>query len=149
MTARRVTVWTVGCECIDQYKATHVIPRHHIILNRLSLPPPPCLLLPSTTDWVEDNSPTGTVYKKWGDIGDWDVSGVKDFSFAFSKHRNILGEPTTNGNPKAVSFIGTGISKWITTSCTMWVHARGGVHGMGHFVHFFHLEVIRVARDDM
>ena len=112
-----------------------VILRHRIILNRLSLLPP-CLLLPSSTDWVEDNSPTGTVYKKWGDIGDWDVSGVKDFSYAFSKHRNIAGvSGDPDGNPKAVFFVGSDISKWITTSCTRWVHASG-------WVHVFHLEMI-------
>ena len=56
---------------------------------------------------------------KWGDIGDWDVSGVEDFSYAFSQHRDVTGGSNVgNGNPKAATFVGTDISKWITTSVT-------------------------------
>ena len=55
---------------------------------------------------------------KWGDISVWDVSGVKDFSRAFSKDRNQKGEYANNGNPKAKTFVGTGMSKWITDSVT-------------------------------
>ena len=50
------------------------------------------------------------------------MSGVADFSHAFSKHRNEAGgsfkAPNDNrfGNPKAATFVGTAISKWITTS---------------------------------
>ena len=55
---------------------------------------------------------------KWGDIGDWDVSGVKDFRYAFSTFRNEAGARVGGGNPKAVTFVGTGMSKWITTSLT-------------------------------
>ena len=56
---------------------------------------------------------------KWGDIGDWDVSGVADFSYAFSGGRNKAGGSYVNsGNPKAATFVGTAMSKWITTSLT-------------------------------
>ena len=48
-----------------------------------------------------------------------DVSGVKDFSYAFSKHRNQAGGSSVyNGNPKAATFVGTAISKWNTASAT-------------------------------
>ena len=66
---------------------------------------------------------TASATTKWGDIGDWDVSGVKDFSFAFSLNRNQAGGSfVSNGNPKAVTFVGTAISKWITTSVTSLAH---------------------------
>ena len=57
---------------------------------------------------------------KWGDIGDWDTSGVGDFSCAFSQNRDEAGESTwpTVGNPKAAMFVGTAISKWDTASAT-------------------------------
>ena len=73
------------------------------------------------------NLPTDTAAAttKWGDIGDWDVSGVGDFSFAFSTRRNEEGSPALgsvdsalNSNPKAATFVGTAISKWDTTSAT-------------------------------
>jgi hypothetical protein len=66
-------------------------------------------------DWVQD---TTTATTKWGDIGDWDVSGVGDFSYAFSTYRNEEGSPALNGNPKAATFVGTAISKWNTASVT-------------------------------
>ena len=60
-----------------------------------------------------------TATTKWGDIGDLDVSGVTDFSFAFSKNRNQAGGSFVgNGNPKATTFVGTAISKWNTVSAT-------------------------------
>ena len=45
------------------------------------------------------------------------MSGVKDFSHAFSWHRDKAGGAyAIDGNTKAAHFIGTGMSKWITTS---------------------------------
>ena len=71
-------------------------------------------------DWVQD---TVSATAKWGSIGDWDVSSVKDFSWAFSRDRNTAGSYVLNGNPKARTFIGTDISKWITTSVTSMYYA--------------------------
>ena len=84
------------------------------------LPPSP---LPPThkmfirhIEWVQD---TVTATPEWGAIGDWDVSGVGDFSFAFSNHRNKVGGTSVfGGNRKAATFVSTDISKWITTSVT-------------------------------
>jgi hypothetical protein len=59
-----------------------------------------------------------TATTKWGDIGDLDTSGVKDFSYAFSTKRNEGGSYVNNGNPKAATFVGTAISKWDTASAT-------------------------------
>ena len=42
----------------------------------------------ATWDYVQN---TATATTKWGDIGDLDVSGVKDFSYSLSKHRNQAG----------------------------------------------------------
>ena len=47
-----------------------------------------------------------------------DVSGVTDFSYAFAIERDMGGSFAANGNPKAAFFVGTDISKWITTSVT-------------------------------
>ena len=52
-----------------------------------------------------------------------DVSGVSDFSYAFSTNRNQAGGSyVSNGNPKAATFGpslgGIGISKWNTASTT-------------------------------
>ena len=70
----------------------------------------------ATWDWVQN---TGAAASKWGVIGDWDVSGVKDFSYALSSDRNAGGgTKVTNGNPKAKAFRGGGLEKWITTSAT-------------------------------
>jgi surface protein len=59
---------------------------------------------------------------KWGAISDWDVSGVGDFSYAFSADNAKAADgkffPASNGNPKALTFVGTGMSSWITTSLT-------------------------------
>ena len=66
-------------------------------------------------DWVQDVA-TGTF--KWSDLGDWDVSDVKDFSYAFSNNRNEAGDSSSGGNPKISSFVGTAMSKWSTKSVT-------------------------------
>ena len=71
---------------------------------------------PSRTDWVQ-NAATATT--KWSDIGEWDTSGVGDFSLAFSTRRNQEGSiVATDDNPKAAVFVGTAISKWDTASVT-------------------------------
>jgi hypothetical protein len=70
----------------------------------------------ATWAYVHD---TGTATSTWGDIGDWDTSGVDDFSYAFSKHRNKAGGSyVKDGNPNAATFVGTAISKWNTASAT-------------------------------
>jgi hypothetical protein len=70
----------------------------------------------ATWDWVQDAVAAAA---KWGDIGDWDVGGVKDFSYAFSVDRDETGgSNVNNGNPKAATFVGTAISKWTTISAT-------------------------------
>jgi len=94
-------------------------------------------------DWAQ-NLPIDTVAAtaKWGAIEDWNVSGVTDFSWAFTKHRTEAGGiQSLNGNSKiayfnadlgkwstakvvdvtrmfasATAFTGIGLSKWITTS---------------------------------
>ena len=66
---------------------------------------------------------------KWGDIGDWDVSDVTDFSRAFSQDRNKAGAYTSSVlNVK--SFIGTAISKWTTTAATSLSSMFYGAHTM-------------------
>ena len=65
------------------------------------------------------NIVVATATTKWGDIGDWDVSGAKDFSWAFSQHRDVGGSYALNGNPKVATFVGTAISKWNTASATL------------------------------
>ena len=68
---------------------------------------------------------------KWGDIGDWDVSGVADFSFAFSKDRNAAGgSRVLDGNPQATTFVGTAISKWAMTSATSLYSTFKSAHEM-------------------
>ena len=100
-------------------------------------------------EWVQD---TAAATGKWGDIGDWDVSGVTDFSYAFSINRNEVGGTyVENGNPKAVEmnadlsawkvakvtslahtfngaskFVGTGLDSWITASVTTLDHTFSG-----------------------
>jgi hypothetical protein len=70
----------------------------------------------ATWDYVQN---TATATTKWGDIGDWDTSGVGDFSYSLSKNRNQAGGTyVKNGNPKAAIFVGTAISKWDTASAT-------------------------------
>ena len=75
-------------------------------------------------DWVQ-NLPTDAIAAtaKWGDIGDWDVSSVPDFSWSFSTTRNMTGpfqlSYNIEGNPKAAAFTGgTSLSKWITSTVT-------------------------------
>ena len=65
---------------------------------------------------MQDSSAAAT---KWGAVGTWDVSGVGDFSHAFSTWRNVGGSFAAHGNPKAATFVGTGISSWKTTSATL------------------------------
>ena len=51
------------------------------------------------------------------------MSGVTDFSWAFSQYRDEAGgSQVVNGNSKAKAFVGTDISKWITTSVTSLLH---------------------------
>ena len=80
-----------------------------------------------------------TASNKWLSIGDWDVSGVKDFSWAFSVDRDVAGGissddlkaglPFKSGkNPKAVSFVGASLSKWKTNSATSFAYT---FHGAG------------------
>jgi len=59
------------------------------------------------------------------------VSGVGDFSFAFSTDRNQAGGSyAKDGNPKAATFVGTAISKWITTSATTLYYTFAGATEM-------------------
>jgi surface protein len=69
----------------------------------------------ATWDYVQDTAAATT---KWGDLGDWDTSGVKDFSYSLSTGRNQQGSYVNGGNPKAATFVGTAISKWDTASAT-------------------------------
>ena len=66
-------------------------------------------------DWVQD---VNTATTKWGDIKEWDTSGVVDFSFAFSKDRDKTGASEAVGwNPKATTFNGD-ISGWDVSQVT-------------------------------
>ena len=80
-------------------------------------------------DWVQDAT---TATTKWGDIGDWDVSGVADMSHAFSKHRNAAGgAKVLNGNSANIaSFTGAGLETWITTSLTNMASTFSGATNM-------------------
>ena len=72
----------------------------------------------ATWDWVQD---TTTATSKWGAISDWDVSGVTDFSNAFSTQRNQAGTSLSpNGNPKVGTMNAAqfGVAKWITAAAT-------------------------------
>ena len=69
-------------------------------------------------DWVQNLPDTTAATATWGDIGDWDVSGVVDFRAAFSKFRSEAGGSASGSNPNAVKFFGIGLSKWKTTSAT-------------------------------
>ena len=69
-----------------------------------------------STDWVQDTAAATT---KWSGLGDWDVSGVADFSWAFSADRDATGGSyVPNGNPKAETFVGSDLIKWKTTALT-------------------------------
>ena len=70
----------------------------------------------ATWDWVAEPAKAITA---WGAIGDWDVSSVKDFSWAFSTNRNVVGgTEDTGGNPKAATLSFEGVGKWSTTAVT-------------------------------
>ena len=81
-------------------------------------------------DWVQDLPDTVAAAAKWGDIGDWDTSGVGDFSYALSIHRNQGGSYKVNVNPKAATFVGTAISKWDTASATSLMNTFNGASEM-------------------
>jgi surface protein len=77
-------------------------------------------------DWAQsDVAATG----KWGDIGDWDVTIVKDFNFAFSATRSEAGG-SGGSNPNAVTVVGTGISKWKTLAVTSMLQTFKGASAM-------------------
>lgn len=101
-----------------------------ICLSLLSRPRslPPSHLI----GWVQNTASAANKYTAttWGDLGDWDVSGVKDFSRAFSKDRNEAGEYADNGNPNAAAFVGTGMSKWNTTLAATLVGMFYGARSM-------------------
>jgi len=80
-------------------------------------------------DWVQ-NLVTATT--KWGDLAQWDTSGVKDFSYAFSKDRNIGGANVASGNLKAVTFAPgpNQFAKWDTASVTTMRQTFYGAAGM-------------------
>ena len=59
-------------------------------------------------DWVQNK---GTATTKWGDLGDWDVSVVADFTRAFSQHRNEAGASSSNSNTGISGFDDSGLSK--------------------------------------
>ena len=66
---------------------------------------------------------TATAKTKWGELGDWDVSGVKDFAWSFSVSRNQAGNYcstyTKVCNPKVATFgANSGLSEWDTSSVT-------------------------------
>ena len=79
----------------------------------------------ATYEWLEN---TGSATLKWGLLGDWDVSAVKDFSYVFAKNRAKNKNAKSNGEmrlccfnggtEKASAFTGDGLEKWITTSVT-------------------------------
>jgi surface protein len=68
--------------------------------------------------WDVVNLDTERATEKWGILGDWDVSVVKDFSYAFSTYRNETGGYQSGNNPKAAKFIGVGLDAWITSAVT-------------------------------
>ena len=66
--------------CISSYHGTYsCLFARWFATNDMYVPP---------IDWVQD---TATATATWGDIGDWDVSGVGDFSWAFSQNRDVTG----------------------------------------------------------
>ena len=82
-------------------------------------------------DWVQLLPDTADAVDKWGDIGTWDVSSVKDFSFAFSTARDKAGGSyKASGNPNAATFVGTAISKWNTASATTLDNTFNGAGAM-------------------
>ena len=80
----------------------------------------PSLLAPPPLagDWVQNLPDTAAAMTKWGDIGNWDVGNVKDFSNAFSVNRNEAGGSGVPGsNPKAAEMNGD-LSKWTVAKVT-------------------------------
>ena len=76
----------------------------------------PSVLASLAGDWVQSPDSATT---KWGDIGDWVVSGVKDYKFAFAANRCKPPLMAVCGNPKMAAFSSlAGLSKWTTTSVT-------------------------------
>ena len=72
--------------------------------------------------WDVVNLDARVASAKWGILGNWDVSGVKDFSRAFSTTRD-KGGSTSGGagaaqNPKAASFTFVDLSKWDVAKVT-------------------------------
>ena len=80
-------------------------------------------------DWIQDTAAATT---KWGEIGDWDVSGVTDFSYSFTEWRDSAGGSTTSGpsNTKVRTFVGTDLVKWNTASVTTMKFAFAGALAM-------------------
>ena len=70
--------------------------------------------------WDFINAKWGESKTKWGAIEDWDLSLVKDMSYAFAKDRSEAGGTVTqlNGNPKAALANFADLSKWITSAVT-------------------------------
>ena len=58
---------------------------YHFVRNHFISLPLHC----RSIDWVQDPAAAMTT---WGDIADWDVSGVKDFKLAFCQNRNRAGD---------------------------------------------------------
>ena len=77
-------------------------------------------------DWAQNDA---TASGKWGDIGDWDVTIVKDFNFAFSAGRQESGG-SGGSNPKAASVVGAGMSKWKTLAVTSMLQTFIGAEAM-------------------
>ena len=77
-------------------------------------------------DWAQNDA---TASGKWGDIGDWDVTIVKDFNFAFSASRQKSGG-SGGSNPKAASVVGAGMSKWKTLAVTSMLQTFIGAEAM-------------------
>ena len=60
-----------------------------------------------------------TSVRKWGDIGEWDVSGVDTFIYAFSEDRKEDGGFGLKLNTQATTFEGfAGIKNWDTSAVT-------------------------------
>jgi hypothetical protein len=68
--------------------------------------------------WDVVNLDAATSEGKWGVLAGWDVSGVGDFSYAFSVSRNEAGLFQSGGNPNAATFVGVGLESWNTTAIT-------------------------------
>jgi hypothetical protein len=82
----------------------------------------------ATWDYVQN---TAAATAKWDNIGFWDVSEVKDFSHAFSVHRDQAGGSyVANGNPKAATFVGTHLAAWITSALVDLAYTFNGASAM-------------------